>query len=78
MHILKTRICSNEIDILENNLSITEFSFFNEPFHPEETLDECRNLSPDEPSSVEVHNMHTHVLLASTRFIKVHLKVVWV
>lgn len=78
MLILKTCICSNEIDILDNNLSITEFSFFYVPFHQEEILDECRNLNPDEPSWVELHNMQTHLPPASTRYIKVHLRVVCV
>lgn len=50
MLILKIHICSNGIDILGNNLSITEFSLIYVPFHPEETLDECRNLNTDEPS----------------------------
>lgn len=65
----------------KNNLSITEFSFCNVSFHPEECrnlLDECRNLNPDEPSSVEVRNTHTHLSPASTRYVKVHLKVVCV
>lgn len=76
MLILKTWICSNKIDTLEKNLSLPEFSVFNVPFHPEETLDECSNLNPDEPSWVEVHNMHTHLPPASTRYIKVPLRVV--
>lgn len=47
---LKTLICYNKINVLENNLNITEFSFVYMTLHAEETPDEWRNLNPDKPS----------------------------
>ena len=67
MFVLKTWIYSNKTDTLENNLSITEFSFVYVPFHPEEILTECGNLSADEPSWAEEHNTHTYAPATSPR-----------
>lgn len=53
-------------------MSIPEFSLVYVPFHIEETLEECRNLKPDEPNCIGVHRMQTHTPQTSTRYFSLY------